>query len=245
MINVILIDDEEGAIEALELMLKKHCPHINIVGFAHDIHEGYREIESKKPDLVFLDINMPNGLGLELVEKISHLDVSVVFTTAHQEYAINAIRLSAVDYLLKPLKSKELIEAVVRYEEKVSSKNGLSVLKELLTSPQKLERLAIPNVDGIEIIKRADICYLEADRNYTKFHLVEGKKIVASKPIGDYEKLLHSHGFIRAHRSYLINVEHVQKFNRRTGTLMMSDGQEIDVSRNRRDEIIMELGRSA
>ena len=245
MIKVVLIDDEAGAIESLQLMLEKHCPQVNIVGFAHDIHEGYEVISEKQPGLIFLDINMPGGLGLELVEKIGPFNTSVIFTTAHKQYAINALRLSAVDYLLKPIRSLDLVSAVKRYEEKSDNSGSLEVLKELLRSPEKLERLAIPDMDGIQIIKRTDICYIEAARNYCQFHLADGEKIVVSKPIGDYDKLLSNHGFVRAHRSYLINTEHVLKYNKRTGTLMMSDGKEIDVSRNRREQMIQELGKTA
>lgn len=245
MISVILIDDEKTAIEVLELIIKKHCPHLKILGYAHNIHDGYQLIESLKPDLIFLDINMPGGLGLELVEKITHLQTSVIFTTAYQEYAINAVKLAAVDYLLKPMDAGQVIDAVKAYEERTKSFANLSVLRDLLATPQKLERLAIPNQQGIEIIKRAEISFIEASRNYSIFYLLNDQKLVASKPLAEYSRLLEEHGFTRVHRSFLVNLEHVQKFNKSSGTLLMIDGKEIEVARNRKEDILLILSKSA
>ncbi len=241
MIKVVLIDDEPGAIKSLTALINKHCPELEIAGTANNIHDGYQLIRNENPALIFLDINMPNGTGLDLVEQLQGHPVAVIFTTAHQEYAIKAIRLSAVDYLLKPINYRELKEAIEHFKEAQSQAPSIQLLKELIAKPNKLERIAIPNLDGIQIVDTKDIYCIMADSNYSIFQMKDDQKVIASKPIGDYEKLLDTFDFLRIHRSYIVNLNEVKKYSKRSGTIVLSNGLEIDVARTKKQELMTKL----
>ena len=241
MIRTVLIDDEPGAIESLEALLEKHCPEVEIVGQANNIHEGYEVITSNLPDLVFLDINMPKGSGLELVDRIKHLNVKVIFTTAHQEYAIKAVRLSAVDYLLKPISFLELLEAVDRYNRHTQKQNystNYGLLKDLMDKSKKLERIAVVDLQGVQVIETSNISHIEASKNYSIFHLLEGEDVVASKSMGEYEKLLDGSDFLRVSRSIIVNVSFIKRYLKKEGSVVLKDGQEVLVSNSRKDELL-------
>lgn len=243
MISALLVDDEPLAIKTLRLLIQKHCPEISIIGECGNITDAYTMILEMRPKLVFLDINMPNGSGLELLEKLQDVDLEVIFTTAHQEHAIQALRLSALDYILKPIDSAELKNAVERFLKKKWS-SDYHLLAQILQE-KSLTRFAVPSVDGIRIINTKEILYLSADKNYTTVHLPE-ENIVSSKPLGDYEKLLSNHGFIRIHRSFIINLQRLLKFKKgKEPQVVLDNGLELDVSRNRKDELIKEISKIA
>lgn len=243
MISAVLVDDEPLAIKTLRLLLEKHCPEISIVGECNNITDAYSMILEKRPKLIFLDINMPNGTGLELLERFQDVDLEVIFTTAHQEHAIHALRLSALDYILKPISSEDLKNAVQRFMKKKWS-SDYHLLAQILQE-KTLTRFAVPAVDGIRIINTKEILYLSADKNYTTVHLPD-EDIISSKPLGDYEKLLRDHGFFRIHRSFIINLRRLLKFKKgKEAQVVLDNGMELDVSRNRKDELIREIEKIA
>ncbi len=236
MIKALLVDDEPKALKALRLLIKKHCPEIEIIAEADNITDAYKQIVELNPELVFLDISMPGGSGLELLERIQGFNVEVIFTTAYQEYAIKALRLSALDYLLKPISHDELKKAVSRFlNQKI--KYDYSLVSEILNS-EKLRRIAIHTQGGVQILNLSDIMYLKSDKNYSVFYLPE-QNVVASRALGEFEKLLHGHGFIRIHRSTLININHIREYKKgKEPKVLLVDGTELEVSRSRKEELL-------
>lgn len=243
MIKALLVDDEPRALKALQILLQKHCPEVQIIGETDNIKSAHQMILTSSPQIVFLDINMPSGSGLDLLKKIQDLEVEVIFTTAHEEYAIKALKLSALDYLLKPIDHEELKNAVAKYLKMQSTTNkDYSIVNEILNGG-KLRRIAINSLDGIKIIEVNDILYLESDRNYSTFYLTE-QQVIASKPLGEYEKMLKEHGFIRIHRSTLINLDRMKEYKRgKDSKVLLDNGIELEVSRNRKEELLSNLGR--
>jgi len=240
MIKALLVDDEPQARKSLRILIEKHCPEVHIHGEAENITEAYQFIVNESPNLVFLDISMPNGTGLELLEQIDGLDVEVIFTTAHHEFAIKALRLSALDYLLKPVDYSELKKAVSRYSMKKWRMNDYSIVKEVLAG-KKPKRIAINALDRIHIVNVEDILYLKSDKNYSTFFLPT-QEIIASKPLGEFEELLRDYGFIRIHRSTIININRIQEFKRgRDPQVILDNGTELEVSRTRKDELLSKL----
>lgn len=247
MIRAIIVDDEVGARESLARMLEK-SKFLQIVAKADSMKTAYEAITEHQPDLVFLDIEMPNGNAFDLLEKLSSIDFHIIFTTAYDHYAIRAIRVSAADYLLKPIDPEELMQAVQRVHEKMDRKDDLSTqFKALLTnvrSGPKLKRVAIPDMDGLVFINLTDIIRCESDGNYTYFILSSGKKTVASRTLGEYEQMFSDDNFFRVHRSHLINLEHVRKYIKgEGGYVVMSDNSQVEVSRRNKNDFLDRLSR--
>lgn len=235
-IGCLVVDDEDRAIRIMELLLAKHCPEVEILATAENIDEAYRKIIEHQPDLIFLDVNMSGGTGLDLLERLEGIDVQVIFTTAYQEHAIKALRLSAFDFLLKPIDPVELKDAVKRF--RTHAKNAhYSIIQSILKEEQP-KRIVINSQDGIQVVEIDDIVYLSADRNYCVFHLMDSK-IVASKPLVEYEKLLSGIHFLRVHKSYLVNLHRIKEYKKgRDGKLILSNKEELEVSRNKKDALI-------
>ncbi len=242
MITSLIVDDEPRAIKALEILLERHCPEITVLGKASNINEAYEEIVKKKPDLVFLDINMPNGSGLDLLKRISDTEqTKVIFTTAYDEHAIQAFRLSAIDYVLKPVDKDELIQAINRYKVQSNhSAHGEYTLLSQILDKQNERRIAVNTTDGVHVINLEEVFYLSSEKNYTTFHFHDSA-IVASKPLGDYEKLLAEFQFVRVHRSYLINLKKIREYNKKRMGVVLENDEFIEVSRNRKDFLMNNL----
>lgn len=242
MITSLIVDDEPRAIKALKILLEKYCPEVELIGTASNINEAYEQITTKKPSLVFLDINMPNGTGLELVERIKDTEsTKVIFTTAYQEYAIKALRLSAIDYLLKPVDKNELISSVSRFKKQTSqsSQNQFSLLSELLEK-QNSQRIAVNTLEGVHIINLDDVYFLSSEKNYSTFHFKDSC-VLTSKSLGEYEKLLFEYQFFRAHRSFIVNLKKVREYNKKKMGIILDNGHFIEVSRNKKDLLIEKL----
>ena len=245
MISAIIIDDENTAIETLQLTLQRYCPEVKCIGAANNITAGKALIDDLDPSLIFLDINMPGGTGIDLIKQLDKLDCNVIFTTAYSNYAIEAVRLSAIDYLLKPIDPDELVMAVNRFKERESNatKVDLNALQDILRNHQQVPKIGIPTSEGIEFIKMDSIIYCESARNYTVIHIEGGETFVASKTLGDLEQLLSGSNFFRIHKSYLINIDHVRKYVKgRGGTIIMNNDQVIEVARNRKNDLIDRIG---
>ena len=245
MINAIIIDDEPYSSESLQILLDKYCADIKIIKIFSDPRLAVPEISIIRPQLLFLDIQMPHINGFELLQKIPDPAFEVIFTTSHDEYAINAIRFSALDYLLKPIDPAELIRAVERVKNKISSAPNQQLeilLQKLKKSAPQDHRIVLPTQDGYEVILVQSIISCEARSNYTALFLENKKTLVISRTLKDIEQLLHDYSFIRVHNSYLVNLNAVKKYRKGdNGQLVMKDDSLIEVSRRKKDEVLERL----
>lgn len=246
MINCVIIDDEKPARDSLELMLGHYFPDkVRIIGKAESLNEGILLIYKHNPDLVFLDIEMPEENGFMLFNYFQQVKFSVIFTTAYKEYAIKAIKVAALDYLLKPISVEDLREAISLYEKRLFSgieKESIEKLIGVLNPPTNVEKIALPTFYGFQMEKTGDIIYFEADENYTKVHTISGKVLLVSRSIGDLEKTISPNTFFRIHRSYIVNLNFVKAFNRNDGYFVtMENGAKLDVAARRKDDLIKTL----
>ena len=246
MIKAIIVDDELGARESLSKMIEKNCKQIEVVAKVDSMLSAFEAITNKEPDLVFLDIEMPNGNAFDLLEKFKNINFNIIFTTAYDHYAIKAIKFSAIDYILKPIDPEELISAVKRFEEYRGQKTTLDKqFKTLLSNVRpenKLKKVGIPDGDGLIFINLSDIIRCDSDGNYTFFILTTGKKIIASRTLGEYEQMFADDNFFRVHRSHLINLEHVKKYIKgEGGYVVMSDNSQVEVSRRNKTDFLEKL----
>ncbi len=246
MIKAVIVDDELGARESLSKMIEKNCAGIEIAAKADSMTSAYDAISRYQPDLVFLDIEMPNGNAFDLLEKFKEIDFDIIFTTAFDHYAIKAIKFSAVDYLLKPIDTEELVQAVHRFEDKAGHKSMLDKkFKTLLANikpENKLKKVGIPDGDGLIFINLSDIIRCDSDGNYTFFILTTGKRIMASRTLGEYEQMFADDNFCRVHRSHLINLQHVKKYIKgEGGYVVMSDNSQVEVSRRNKSDFLEKL----
>lgn len=239
MIKVILIDDEENALISLELALKEYCPGIDVIGTATSAKDGIKEIQDKKPDAVFLDIQMPHMTGIEILETLEEeRDFDVVFVTAYDDFALKAFRLSATDYLLKPLSVKDLVEAAKR----LSERKGQTITLEHRTKKIRAAldgKISIANTSGNELIDLNDIVRIQADGSYSNIYFAERKPLLVSKNLKEFEETLEGESFFRVHKSHLINLKYVQEYLpvKDGGTLKMKNGVLVEVSRTRKAEL--------
>jgi two-component system LytT family response regulator len=243
MINAVLIDDEKHCLETLRMMLNRYCKDVNIMEECNSAKKGLEAINKHKPDLVFLDIEMPMMNGFELLEQLPEIPFAVIFTTSYDQYAIKAFKYSALDYLLKPIDPDELMASV----RKVSSKKNLPyaeqfdiLLKQIKQKGAGFEKIAVPTIEGFELIRADQIIRCEADDNYTHLYLKNKSKIVASRMLKEMEELLQEFQyFVRVHNSYLVNMNEVTKYVRgEGGYLLMSDGSTVSISKSRRESLI-------
>ncbi|MFY8037357.1 MAG: LytR/AlgR family response regulator transcription factor [Cyclobacteriaceae bacterium] len=238
--RAILIDDENNALDMLEWILQKHCPHIQIIAKCDSPLVGLEEIKKHKPDLIFLDIEMPQLNGFDLLERLGPHDADVIFTTAYNQFAIRAFKICALDYLLKPIDPDDLKAAIQKAENKKSkvSTDQLDMLLSYMKQEKpKSKRIALTASDHLVFVETDKIVYCESDSNYTIFFLTTGEKVMVSKTLKDVEEILEGMDFFRIHASYLINMKHVSKFTRGDGGyVVMSNNQHITVSRKKKDE---------
>ncbi|BDS14059.1 LytR/AlgR family response regulator transcription factor [Aureispira anguillae] len=244
-IRAIIIEDEPQAREMLITLLEDYCQDVHIIGEASNVKDGVACIKKLLPDLVFLDIEMPNEKGLSLFKYFDKVDFEVIFTTAYDQYAINALRLSALDYLLKPIDLKELRNALNSYRDKKHQAYINQALRYQFAAEQQTtqsKRIVLPSGEGYVFIDIENIMYCQAEKSYTAFAVVDGKKYWVSKTIKEYSDLLEGFGFLRVHRSSLINPKFVSKLIKtRPSSVVMQDGQNIAVSKSRREHLLEEL----
>ncbi len=246
MLNAVIIDDEVSSRETLKNLLTNFCTSVTVIGEAGSVDEGISVINTTNPDVVFLDIEMPYKNGFDLLSSLSEINFDVVFTTAYNQYALKAIKFSALDYLLKPINATELNNAVSRISAKrVAENKGKNngkldaFMANMKNINSQLQKMVIPTINGFNVVELKDIVRCESDRSYTAFHFTDKKSILLSKAIGDFEDLLDEHNFMRVHQSHLINLAHVKSYTKgRGGSVEMSDGSIIDISRNKREEFI-------
>ena len=246
MIKAIIIDDEPDCVKLLALQLKMYCPQVQVVAECSDSEEGLLQIKTLQPDIVFLDIEMPVMNGFQLLEAIGEIHFHIVFVTAYDKFAVKAFRFSALDYLLKPIDAKDLVSAIERATHKQApEKQQLNLLKQQLQSGDKYfpDKIALPFQNGVTFVELNAIIYCEADNNYTKFHLNNNQQYMVSKTLGDIQEILEERNFLRVHRQYLINLNHIKKYVRGEGNyLVMSNNTNIPVARNQKERLVEKFG---
>lgn len=247
-LKTIIIDDEQDAVDFIRTIIGEYCPSLEVIGHAHNIVQGFQVIKENKPDLVFLDVEMPNGTGFDLLTRFPEKEFDVIFITAFNHYAIKAIKFSAVDYILKPININEFVEAVSkvikkRSEKTSNSNDGLKILLENLRTPSP-SRLAIPTSEGMEYLNPKDIIRIEADRSYSWFYLNSNRKFLVSKHLKEFQELLGERNFFRSHNSHLVNLRFVKKFIRKEGGYIeMHDGSIVPISRSKKDIFLEHMAR--
>lgn len=248
ILRAVVVEDEIHNLELMLHFIEKYCPHVQTVGQGQNKKEAVKAIDSLKPDLIFLDIRLEDETGFEVLEAIEHDDFQVIFVTAYDEYALQAFRHHAVDYLLKPLQIDELVQAVARAEERYEQEHYFERDQlRALQSPSQAgapptEFIAVSNVDKISFVKQDEIIYCKSSGRYTEFHLTEDRMMVASKLMGTYQEEMDPKLFFRTHKSYLVNVRRIQNIHRRDGLYCeMNSGDRIPISRRRLEELMQFL----
>lgn len=235
-IKSIIIDDEPDGRALLKLMVEQYCPGLSVLAICDSAMSGIQAIEEHKPDLVFLDIEMPGMNGFAMLESLGSVNFEVIFVTSYDQYAIKAFRVNALDYLLKPLDEKELVSAVDRCATQVQKNKTVPLISSV---PNSAKRLVLPVRDGYFFVNVINIIRLEADGNYTQIFLQDGSKHVVAKTLKDFEQNLVEYQFIRVHKSHLINLNFVKRYIRgEGGIVVMSDNSEIEVSRRSKEAFL-------
>lgn len=242
MINAILVDDERHNSEVLSEILKQHCPNVSIAAVCTQITEAEQKINALEPQLLFLDVQMPNGSGFDLLDRLGNKQIEVIFITAYDSFLLKAIRYSALDYIMKPVSITDLVSAVVRAEERISQKLNNRQLELLLSNirqPAQTQRIAIPSKDGYIFIPVADMVRLEAQGAYTEIHCKDGKIHITSRNVKEYEEMLPTDMFCRVHHAHLVNLNFIKTYHKgRGGYLEMTNGATIQVSVRRKEELM-------
>ncbi|MCH5600143.1 LytR/AlgR family response regulator transcription factor [Niabella ginsengisoli] len=247
--NAIIVDDEQHNIENLKHLLQRHCSDIKIVATADNIQDALPRINSAKPDIIFLDIQLGNETGFELLKQLPQRDFEVIFVTAYDHYGIQAVKFAALDYILKPIDTHELIAAVEKASQKINNKKANTRLDFLIEyvrqgarSPSKI---ALPQQNEIRYIEINSIVRCEANNTYTWFYLDNKEKILVSKPLKEFEELLTPHGFLRTHQTHLINPAFVKSLQKSDGGfLLMQDGEKIPISKTKKETVKIALGKN-
>lgn len=245
MIRAIIIDDEKSGAEVLQLLLQQNCPNVKIVAVENSADAGIKSIIELKPDLVFLDIEMPSATGFDVINATKGVDYEVVFTTAYENYAIKAFKTKAVDYLLKPIDIDELMGAVERVQDRLKGSESVSVkdMANLLNNTlNKNKKISIPSQEGLLFVDTNDIVRLEAESNYTHVFLKDKRKITASKTLKYFEELLQNYNFCRVHSTHIINLDLIERYIKGDGGfVVLNDDITIPVSRAYKMELIAKI----
>ena len=242
--RAVIIDDETSLRESTSTLLSIYCPDIEIIGQAANVRDGIQLIQSVNPDLAFLDVEMPDGTGFDIVHAFRDRNFGVIFITGHDEYAVKAFRLSAIDYILKPIDPDELEKAVEKAKSSyISGEAGLHIKAlESNIGEKRLQRIILKDSEKVYLVGVDEIIRCESDDNYTKFYLTEERKIMVSTTLKEYENLLAGQDFFRCHQSHLINLNFFDHFDKREGgSVHMKDGSMLPVSVRKRDQLMKAL----
>lgn len=245
MIKAIILDDEKNCVETLQWKLGQFCPDVEVLATFNDPVQCIDYIHQHPIDLLFLDIEMPNMNGFDVLESLKAFDFDVIFTTAYDNYGIQAVKFSALDYLLKPVRSKELMEAVERHIKKSIARDPRTQIESLLRNLQaetltgKPVKITLATKESLELVHPSDITYCESDSNYTMVYLRDGRKKLISRTLGEFEEMLEPFHFCRTHNSFLVNMDEVREFVKTEGGyLVMKSGKKIPVSKTKRDKLL-------
>jgi two-component system LytT family response regulator len=242
--KALIVDDEKHSRHVMSLLLARYCPEIKVMAQCANAAEALVAISTHQPELVFLDIEMPGINGFTMLEKCDDRNFDVIFTTAYNEYAIQAIRHSALDYLLKPVDKDELIKAVarVRKNKRLMASERVDKLLQMLNMKKTIEQVALPTMEGLVMINTDDIVYCESDSAYTNFIFTDGKKILSAKTLKEVEDVLVTKNFYRVHNSFLINLRYIKKYIKGAGgEVVMINGSHIPISRTKKQEFLSML----
>ncbi len=242
MLRTLIIDDEPHVRKTLARMVKEECSNVTLLRSADGVKSGLKAIDEQNPDLVLLDIKMDDGTGFDLLKKAEPINFKVIFITAFDQYAIQAFKFSAIDYLLKPVDPEDLVEAVKRAEQMVQQDftAQLKVLDEnLKTRDAKGKKIILRTSETVHLVKVSDISYCESDISYTNFYLTDGKKILVSHTLREFEDMLKEYGFFRVHKSFLVNLLAISKFEKADGGyLVMENNDRVPVATRKRDQLL-------
>lgn len=235
MIKVLIVDDEQSARESLVNIIQKYCDGITIIGLCKNVDEAVDLIYRFSPDIVFLDVEMPKGNGFSLFERIKNQSFETIFTTAYEEFAIKAFRVSAIDYLTKPIDFRQLQEAILKFKQKqkieLREQRIQLLIENMSNRPTEFNKLVIPDADGLSLVNISEIVYCQADGSYTHIHLLNGKKITTSRLLKLIEELLPEETFFRIHKSSLVNLNLIKRYNKLDGhQVLMENNVLLDVS---------------
>lgn len=243
--KTIIIDDEIQGIAVLTKLLDLHCPQVQVVATCQSADEAKQMINVHTPDLIFLDISMPGKSGIQMLKDLDEINFFIIFVTAFDQYMLQAIRLSALDYLLKPVHEDDLIEAIKKAEIQLrerSDKNNIASLLSNIDQSTKDLKISIPTFDGFLILKLSDILYCEADNNYTKIHLIDLSRHLVTKPLSYFDNLLTSCQFTRIHKSWLVNLDHIIAYSKTDGgTITLTNGQKLEISKRKKDSLLLDI----
>jgi two-component system, LytTR family, response regulator len=246
MLKAILVDDELNSLQNLQLKIQEYCPSLRITAQTQRPEDAIELIRQHKPDVIFLDIEMPRMSGFKMLEQMDDIDFEIIFITAYNHYAINAIRISAFDYLVKPVAIEDLQQTVGRLEQFTVKKyrERADILKSNLANPKSQEdQMAIPTHEGLEFIQIKQIIRIESSSNYSKLVLQNGKTLLVTRQLKDFEELLEDYRFYRIHHSHLINLNYIAKYIRgEGGRITMRNGDMIDVSRRKKEVFLKLIG---
>jgi two-component system, LytTR family, response regulator len=246
-LKAILIDDERSSLESLTYEIKEYCPEVEVIKACQDPQEGLTQLQKLKPDILFLDIEMPGMNGFELLQKLPDIPFHVIFITAYDQFAIKAFEFNAIDYLLKPVRKTKLISAVQKVVDRQHSRFDKIDLDALIQnirvqSHSGLENIALPTSDGFSMVHINDITQLQAESNYTWVYLTNHKKYLVTKTLKDMEDMLRFPQYFRPHKSFLVNLNHVDRYVRgQGGYLIMKDNAQIPVARAQKLELLRVL----
>ncbi len=243
MITAIIIDDEQGSIEALEWELEVFAKELKIVGTFEEPVLALEAVSKLRPDLVFLDIEMPNMNGFEWLQQVAEIDFDVIFTTAYDEFAVKAFKVSAVDYLLKPIDETELGKAIEKVKNKrtrpITQKHLEQLYQNLKSENPTFPAIALPTIEGLEFVEVEHIIHCDSESNYTNIYLTSGEKILVSKTLKEIEAMLADHHFFRVHHSHLVHLIHVKKYVKgKGGYLVLKNGKSIPVARSKKENLL-------
>lgn len=240
IIKAIIVDDERNCIDMLVWLLDTYCPEVSVVALCDSAEMGLKNISKLKPDVVFLDIEMPKMNGFDMLEQIPEIDFQLVFTTAYDKFAIKAFKYAALNYLLKPIDPDDLTTTIQRLKEKTNTptKAQMEMLFQNMASrDMPIERIALSISDGLVFVQTKDICYCHAESNYTYVVMADGKKILVAKTLKEIQETLSGKDFFRVHNSYLVNLNHITKFVRGDGGyIVMPDQTQITIARSKKEE---------
>ncbi len=242
MLRTIIIDDEAPMRHSLEMMLKSSCPNVKVVADADGVDTGIAAIRKFHPDLVFLDIQMGDGTGFDLLKQLEPIDFKLIFITAYNQYAVRAFKFSALDYLLKPVDPDELTEAVNKTEKLIvqSLRTQLDTLEDNLNPADRSgKKIILRTFDNIHLVLTKDIVYCESDGNYTSFYLLNNNKILVSNRLKEYDEMLSDQGFFRVHKSFLINLLHIIRFEKAEGgSVVLTNEHKVPVASRKREQLL-------
>lgn len=242
MVRCVIVEDEITSREVLKTLLSQYCSDVMVVAEAFDVRSGRIAVQNNHPDLLFLDIEMPDGSGFNLLSGLDNIDFEVIFTTAYDQYAIKAIRFAALDYLLKPISPDELVAAVEKVKIAKHKKNIEKqydvLLKNIGTAAIQTKKITLSTADKIHVVAIDDIVSCESDNYYTIFKFLDGGSLMVTKTLKEVEKQLEEYDFVRTHKSHLVNVKYLKNFLRDEMLLVMVDGSKIPVSRRKKEKIM-------